>query len=91
MILVVKLLGALTILVALGGLLMAAFSDLTGPSGTASLVSILMMQLGIGAFLLYGARLKQQGSELAEKIYPSSIAAYILFMAFAHRWFMQGI
>lgn len=91
MILLVKALGVLTMLSALVTLVLSATTDISGPTGKASLVTILIMQLGIGAFVFYGAKLKQAGSDVAEKIYPSSIAAFILFLAFAHRWFMQGI
>tara|TARA_R110001583_G_scaffold195021_2_gene368537 strand:+ start:826 stop:1101 length:276 start_codon:yes stop_codon:yes gene_type:complete len=88
---IIKIIGALVAVAAISGLWMTFFTDLSGPGGKAALTSMYAFQLIIGGFLIYGAHLKKIGSDLAQKIYPSSIVALVLFTAFAYRWFNHGI
>jgi hypothetical protein len=88
---VIKLIGIFTIIFAILGLGLMVFNDLSGPEGKTGLGSLFVFQIIIGAFLTYGAQLKLSGSLLAKKVYPSSIAAMVLFSAIAYRWFWYGV
>ncbi|WP_422133982.1 MULTISPECIES: hypothetical protein [unclassified Endozoicomonas] len=88
---IVKIIGALAIIAAASGLWMTFFTELSGPGGKTALASMYTFQLIISSFLIYGAHLKKVGSDLAQKVYPSSIAAMALYTAFAYRWFSHGI
>lgn len=87
---IVKIIGALAIVAAISGLWMTFFTALSGPGGKVALVSMYVFQLIIGAFLIYGGHLKKSGNDLAQKVYPASVAAMVLFTAFAYRWFNHG-
>lgn len=86
-----KIIGILVALLALVGLCLTFFTALSGPGGKTALASIFIFQFITGAFLTYGAHLKITGSELAQKMFPSSIAALLLFAAFVYRWFYHSV
>ncbi len=47
---------------------------------------ILIMQIGVSAFLVYASRLKRFGIELGDKLYPASFASFVLYVLIAQRW-----
>lgn len=60
----------------------AEFNSLRRPG----LALILSMQLIVGLFIIYAASLKQRQIDIGEKMYPASIAAALLYLAFFLRW-----
>ncbi|WP_045857102.1 hypothetical protein [Teredinibacter purpureus] len=57
----------------------------------AGLVSVCVLQLAVGCFLIYASIQRKNGTLLSAKVYPSSIAAAILSVAFSYRWFEYGV
>lgn len=74
--------------VVVGG--MYFYADQEHSFSTQGLLSVLAMQIAIGAYLVYASKQKSRGTEIGHKMYPSSIVACILFGAFAYRWFWYG-
>lgn len=62
------------------------FLENSSLGGFSAVLTTLAFQLLVGLSMIYGAKLKKIGSEFADKVYPSSIAAALLYLAYAYRW-----
>ena len=88
---ITKILGILTVVSALIGMGVSFSGAASMPGGKLAILSMFLLQAVVGAFLAYGSDLKVKDNDLAVKMYPSSIAAYILFVVIAYRWFWYGV
>ena len=86
-----KIIGGLSILSAIATVVLATFTELAFLYGVWSFLSVMLMQVIIGSFLLFASIQKENGTELSVKIYPASIMCMVLFFAFSYRWFWHGV
>jgi hypothetical protein len=55
--------------------------------GSDSLIFMLGLLGLISAALIFASNQKSEGTDIGEKAYPASIAAYVLWTAMAFNWF----
>jgi hypothetical protein len=51
---------------------------------------VLILQAFIGASIVYASQQKAAGTDIGEKAYPATLAAYVLFILFAYRFLYGG-
>lgn len=55
--------------------------------GSDSVIFMLALQGLISAAIIFASRQKAEGTDIGEKAYPATIAAYILWAVMAFNWF----
>jgi hypothetical protein len=55
-----------------------------------SIITLLLLQIMVGGAMVYSSKQKLRGTNIGDKIYPASIASYILLMLVTYRWFSHG-
>lgn len=86
----IKIIGYLVLISAGLGFVISPFLSTEETGGLPALVSIFILQALVGGFLIYGAKLKAAGNDLAPKVYPSSIMALVLFLAYVLHWYQHS-
>lgn len=57
---------------------------------TEAIMMALLLQSTIGASIVYASHQKAAGTDIGEKAYPATLAAYILFALFIYRWLFSA-
>ena len=57
---------------------------------TEAIMMVFLLQSVIGASIVYASKQKAAGTDIGEKAYPATLAAYVLFALFVYRWLFSA-
>ena len=79
--------GWLNLVAAAIGLAASPFLSLPEHINTGALIFILGLQCVVSAALIFSSRQRAAGTDIGEKAYPATVAAYVLWAVMAFNWF----
>ena len=82
-----EIFGWLNLLAAAIGLTASPFVTLPEPLKAGAWVFILVLMAIVAAAIIFASKQKAAGSDIGEKAYPATLAAYILWAVMAFNWF----
>jgi len=82
--------GWLNIIFSLCGIATVIFQGSIQGYRTEAVMMVLLLQSIIGASIIYASHQKTAGTDIGEKAYPATLAAYILFALFVYRWLFSA-
>lgn len=82
-----ELFGWLNLLAAALGLAASPLITLPANLNTGALVFILVLMAIVAAAMVFASRQRAAGTDIGEKAYPATLAAYILWAVMAFNWF----
>lgn len=79
--------GWLNLLAAAVGLVASPFAELPEKLNPGALVFILILMGVVAAAMIFASKQKAAGSDIGDKAYPATLAAYVLWAVMAFNWF----
>ena len=79
--------GWLNLIAAAIGLAVSPFVELPEKLNPGALIFILVLMAIVSAALVFASRQRAAGTDIGEKAYPATVAAYVLWAVMAFNWF----